>query len=59
MLKGPLDPAWLYHTALTLQIDLTPKSGNDCNLLPLVIALARAPLPPHWMAVPPNRIRDD
>ena len=48
--EGPIDPAWLFVTAQRLDVDITP-TGHDHHLLPFVVALARAPLPPHWQAL--------
>ena len=55
VLQGPLDPAWLFQVASTLELDVTP-AGGDHHLLPFVIALARAPLPAHWYPLPPESV---
>jgi len=58
VLEGPIDPHWLFQCAAHLQLDITPD-GGDHQLLPFVIALARAPLPAHWYALSPNQLTKD
>lgn len=50
MLVDSLRRVMLFQVAATLEIDITPL-GCDYQLLPFVIGLARAPLPPHWHPV--------
>ena len=55
VLDAPLDPTYLFECAKFLHVDIA-ANGDDHLLLPFVIALARAPLPPHWEPLNPLTI---
>jgi hypothetical protein len=58
VLAGPITPLWLSHTAATLELNLDTERGEDLNTIPIVIAIARAPLPMPWFANPPKEYRN-
>ena len=58
VLAGPITPLWLSHTAATLELNLDTERGDDLNTIPIVIAIARAPLPMPWFANPPKEYRN-
>jgi hypothetical protein len=49
LLRSPqaMTPEWIINAGNSLDADLA-LNGTDHALLPLVIAVARAPLPAHW-----------
>ena len=50
VLQRPVDAAWLHAVGRSVGLDVG-IGGKDHVLLPFVIELARAPLPPGWSAV--------
>ena len=53
LVAAPIDVQWIVVVGTSFGFDLSPL-GSDHHLLPTVLELCRAPLPPNWTLVPPE-----
>jgi hypothetical protein len=54
LLTRPVDSAWITIVGKSYGFDVSPH-GDDYHLLPQILELCRAPLPPHWTVVTSNK----
>lgn len=58
VLLGPITPTWVLRSAIDVEVDLDTEFG-EYAMIPLVIALARAPMPAGWRLMTPTEIFDN